>query len=309
MAGTLPDPAGDPALPGARCRPVQAALRHLVQHARGGRGLRRGGQPLACAHRPRRRAVGAVPGHGYRLPVGADHPADRRRGLVRRPHLPHRPLAARGSGLRRSAGGNHRHRFVGGAGDPGDRRAGPPAGGVPAHRPVLGAGAQPAGRSRTGGRDQGRLCRLSRPQPAHAQRPALAPAAQRFLGALGGCRRARTHLRAALAGGRIPVLRQLQRPHGQRTGQRRGGGVRARQDPRPPCATRAVAELLCPAHTIACKRPVLDSGYFEAFNRRNVLLVDIQSAPIRDRSRQPACAPHTRTTNWTASSSPPGSTA
>ena len=43
-----------------------------------------------------------------------------------------------------------------------------------------------------------------------------------------------------------------------------------------------VAELLCPAHTIACKRPVLDSGYFEAFNRRNVLLVDVQSAPIRE---------------------------
>ena len=43
-----------------------------------------------------------------------------------------------------------------------------------------------------------------------------------------------------------------------------------------------VAELLCPAHTIACKRPVLDSGYFETFNRPNVLLVDIHSAPIRE---------------------------
>ncbi len=43
-----------------------------------------------------------------------------------------------------------------------------------------------------------------------------------------------------------------------------------------------VAELLCPSHTIACKRPVLDSGYFETFNRPNVLLVDIRSAPIRE---------------------------
>jgi cyclohexanone monooxygenase len=43
-----------------------------------------------------------------------------------------------------------------------------------------------------------------------------------------------------------------------------------------------VAELLCPSHTIACKRPVLDSGYFETFNRPNVLLVDIHSTPIRE---------------------------
>ena len=54
------------------------------------------------------------------------------------------------------------------------------------------------------------------------------------------------------------------------------GKIRATvRDPR-------IAELLCPAHTIACKRPVLDSGYFEAYNRDNVLLVDVQAAPIRE---------------------------
>ena len=41
-----------------------------------------------------------------------------------------------------------------------------------------------------------------------------------------------------------------------------------------------VAELLCLQHTIACKRPVLDSGYFETFNRSNVQLVDINACPI-----------------------------
>ena len=41
-----------------------------------------------------------------------------------------------------------------------------------------------------------------------------------------------------------------------------------------------VAELLCPDYLIACKRPVLDSGYFETFNRSNVRLVDIKSNPI-----------------------------
>ena len=44
----------------------------------------------------------------------------------------------------------------------------------------------------------------------------------------------------------------------------------------------AVAEMLSPAYTIACKRPVLDSGYFETFNRSNVLLVDISAAPIQE---------------------------
>ena len=175
VAGALPYPAGDPALPGARRRPVRTALRHLVQYAGGGGGLRRGGDPLAGAHRPRARAVGAVPGHGYRLPVGPDHPRVRRCRLVRRPHLPHRPLAARGGGLRRAAGRHHRYRLLRGAVDSGNCRAGAPTGGVPAHRPVLGAGAQPAGRPRTGGRNQGGLRRLPRPQPAHAERPAFAP--------------------------------------------------------------------------------------------------------------------------------------
>ena len=41
-----------------------------------------------------------------------------------------------------------------------------------------------------------------------------------------------------------------------------------------------VAEMLTPDYTIHCKRPVLDSGYFETYNRPNVLLVDINAAPI-----------------------------
>lgn len=41
-----------------------------------------------------------------------------------------------------------------------------------------------------------------------------------------------------------------------------------------------VAAALTPDYTIHCKRPVLDSGYFEAYNRSNVLLVDINAAPI-----------------------------
>ena len=41
-----------------------------------------------------------------------------------------------------------------------------------------------------------------------------------------------------------------------------------------------VAELLSPGNVIGCKRICLDSGYFETFNRPNVTLVDVSSAPI-----------------------------
>ncbi len=42
----------------------------------------------------------------------------------------------------------------------------------------------------------------------------------------------------------------------------------------------AVADMLCPSYTFGCKRGVIDSSYFETFNRSNVLLVDISAAPI-----------------------------
>ncbi len=42
-----------------------------------------------------------------------------------------------------------------------------------------------------------------------------------------------------------------------------------------------VAELLCPRdHPIGTKRLILDTHYFETFNRDNVTLVDVRSAPI-----------------------------
>ena len=41
-----------------------------------------------------------------------------------------------------------------------------------------------------------------------------------------------------------------------------------------------VAEALCPAHHIGTKRTCVDIGYFEAYNRGNVHLVDVRSAPI-----------------------------
>ena len=40
------------------------------------------------------------------------------------------------------------------------------------------------------------------------------------------------------------------------------------------------AALLCPDNVIGCKRPCLDTGYFETYNRPNVRLVDVRANPI-----------------------------
>lgn len=42
----------------------------------------------------------------------------------------------------------------------------------------------------------------------------------------------------------------------------------------------ARAEMLTPKHVAGCKRMCLDTGYYEAFNRPNVHLVDVKATPI-----------------------------
>jgi cation diffusion facilitator CzcD-associated flavoprotein CzcO len=40
------------------------------------------------------------------------------------------------------------------------------------------------------------------------------------------------------------------------------------------------AASLVPSHPFACKRPIIDQGYYETFNRDNVTLVDLRKGPI-----------------------------
>jgi cation diffusion facilitator CzcD-associated flavoprotein CzcO len=42
------------------------------------------------------------------------------------------------------------------------------------------------------------------------------------------------------------------------------------------------AASLVPDHPFACKRPIIDQGYYETFNRDNVTLVDLRKGPIRE---------------------------
>jgi cation diffusion facilitator CzcD-associated flavoprotein CzcO len=42
------------------------------------------------------------------------------------------------------------------------------------------------------------------------------------------------------------------------------------------------AAALVPEHPFACKRPIIDQGYYETFNRDDVALVDLRREPIRE---------------------------
>lgn len=42
------------------------------------------------------------------------------------------------------------------------------------------------------------------------------------------------------------------------------------------------AAALVPRHPFACKRPIIDQGFYETFNRDNVTLVDLRADPIRE---------------------------
>jgi cation diffusion facilitator CzcD-associated flavoprotein CzcO len=42
------------------------------------------------------------------------------------------------------------------------------------------------------------------------------------------------------------------------------------------------AAALVPDHPFGCKRPIIDQGYYQTFNRDNVTLVDLRKGPIRD---------------------------
>ena len=50
-----------------------------------------------------------------------------------------------------------------------------------------------------------------------------------------------------------------------------------------------VAELLCPTYPIGTKRPCLDTGYYETYNRPNVTLVDVSAAPIEAITERGLC--------------------
>ena len=191
---------------------------------------------------------------------------------VRRGDLPHGHVAARRRRLHRPAGRRHRHRVVGHPGDPADRRAGRPPHRVPAHPGVLDSGAQrparpgrsspPARRPTRRYREQARTTHIGvvfdvarTTAPRRPIRPSASAASAR-VGTRGRCTASRSKFADILI---------------DPAGQRAGGGVPAPADPRRRRRSRGRrARCRHGRFPYATKRPCLDTGYFETFNRPNV---------------------------------------
>ena len=193
--------------------------------------------------------------------------------------LPHRPLAARGRRLHRQDGRRDRHRLVGDPVDPDHRRAGQAPHRVPAHRQLHGPGAQPAARSG--------LCaaRSRRTTPAMRRRAKTMPAGIDFAFNPASAvetdeAERRREFEERWDYGGLGFMGVVRRPAAQRRGERDGGRVRARQDPRDRARSRDSPSCCRRRNVIGCKRLCVDTGYYETFNRPNVTLVDVSDEPI-----------------------------
>ena len=220
--------------------------------------------------------------------------------------LPHRLLAARGGRLHRQAGGRHRHRLLGGAVDPHHRRPGQAAHRVPAHGQLRHPRAQCPARLRN---------------TARRSRPTIRPCARGRASNMTGIdfdysdaaaletppeERTREYERRWQRGGLsfLGAYKDLMVGSG---GQRHGGRLRARQDPRQGGRSEAGRAAGAEEH-----------HRLQAAVHRHRLLRDLQP-PERDADRRErerhrghharrACGCGARNTRSMPSCSPPAST-
>ena len=223
----------------------------------------------------------AVHRHGDRQPLDAARAGLRRPRELQGRLVPHRPVAARRRRLHRPARRRHRHRLVRRAEHPAHRRAGKAPPRLPAHRQLHPAGAQRADGPGEGARAQGRRT------ASGARPPTTRPSASRATR-----RRARAPSRPRRRSARPPTPRSGSTAAASASSSPTTTCWSTRRPTRPrpsSCAHRiretvndpATAELLCPTdHPIGTKRLILDTNYYETFNRDNVTLVDARSAPI-----------------------------
>ena len=145
--------------------------------------------------------------------------------------------------------------------------------GVPAHRQLHHAGAQPAARSGVRARGQGQL-------PAMRARAKTLPAGIDFKVNMASAVETPEQERRRLfeerwdyggLGFMAAFSDLLLNDKSQRDGRR----VRARARSARSCKNPKTAELLSPKNIIGCKRLCVDTGYWETFNRPNVTLVDV----------------------------------
>ena len=263
-------PAGDPALPGIRHRQDGPAPGHPVQHAGRRRGLRRGEQPLGRHARGRRRDVGAVPGHRGGCLSATNTPTFPGIDTFAGRELPHRGVAARGRRLHRQAGRGDRHRRH-------RVQAVPEIAKQAAHVYVF----QRTPNYDIPARNRPLRRRLRRTGQGRLPGPVAEGARVRLRAALPVDERSavdfapeerQPHLRGGLGQGRL-LLRPRRRSatSWSTRSQRHGLRVHPRQDPRDGPATRRPRSCSRPKdHPFFTKRPPLENGYYETFNRDNV---------------------------------------
>ena len=178
--------------------------------------------------------------------------------------------------------GRHRHRFERGPVDPGDRRAGRPPDGLPAHTAVHDPGSPRHRHARVPRRGQRALRRDIREEPQFEGRHAL-----RRVRSFGAGRRrrgaARTLYEAAWEQG---GFRFVLTTFSDIAVDRRANDTAAefiRSKIRETVDDPETAEKLVPRdHPFGSKRALIDTNYFETYNRDNVELVDIRHSPIEE---------------------------
>ena len=235
-------------------------------------------------HRRRRRAERPLRRDGDRLPVVDQHARHSRARSVPRLDLPHRSLAPRGGRLRRATGRRRRHRIVGDPVDPADRRSS-------GHLYVFqrtAAYSVPA-RNRPLDPEEQRTIKADYADFRGAQQPdagrvRLAARRVNDESALDVDERRRVaEFEARWATRRLPFLGAfndllLDANANTTAAEFVRSKIRAIvNDPRWPNGW--------PRHGDRLQANVLDTGYYETFNRPNVTLVDIRDTPIDEITR------------------------
>ena len=283
MVGALSRPGRDPALPELRRRPVRPEARHPLQHPRR--------RPRTTTRQPT--AGGCAPSRARPYVV---------KFLITAVGLPvHRQRAGYSRACSDFAGdwyhtGQWPHEgvdFTGkrvgliGTGSTGIQAApviaahGQASDRVPAHRELLGAGAQRAADARSSGATS-----KSTPSEIRAHDACRPSTAWRFkiedrAAVETPPEERETIYEAAWERGGLQFRAAFRGHAGRQGGERHGGGFHQAQDPLDREGSRPPRPILSDIdHPYAAKRPPIDTDYFETFNRANVTLVDCGPTPI-----------------------------
>ena len=281
--------ARDPALRQPRRRPLRPVAGHPVRHPRRDRRVDETASRWIVAHSTGRRRLRPARDHGRRLAVDAEaarrsRASTRSRATRTRPaHWPHEGVDFTGKRVGVIGTGSSAIQSI------------PIIAAQAAHLTVFQRTpnfSMPAGNRPLGDEEVGRSRRSTASTARRRRSRASASRSPASRGLRPRRHRGGAHgdVRGGL-GRRQPRRpdRRVRRPPVRQGGQRHGRRVRPRQDPRHRRGPGRRRDALPDDHPVGTKRPCLDTGYYETFNRPNVDLVDLRRRRS-PRSRRPASA-------------------